>query len=237
MSFLSEHMSRLADSVRAQAERARAGSGHSGIKGAAIEVVLRNLLRQYVPTTFSIGTGQFANATGDLSPQLDVLVYDAAVFPHLSVNEDGSVVVCGESVFAVTECKARWDAEDVANHFRRFCDVELKCCGPWEAEGPDDRERAAYFAFMLEAPATPDVTVLEDANRAVGVYGLTGGTCWYSPRGQAGFTEHKGNALELFLSHVLQDCMEKGQSEVGTFGDSYQIVRRYFGWRGSEPTK
>ena len=166
MSFLSEHMTRLAESVRAQTERARAGSGHSGIKGAAIEVVLRNLLRQYVPTTFSIGTGQFANADGELSPQVDVLVYDAAVFPHLSVNEDGSVVVCGESVFAVAECKAQWDAAEVANHFRRFCSVALKCRGPWESDGEQNRERAAYFAFMLEAPARPDMTALEDANRA-----------------------------------------------------------------------
>ena len=235
MSFLSEHMARLAESVRAQTERARAGSGHSGIKGAAIEVVLRNLLRQYVPTTFSIGTGQFANADGELSPQVDVLVYDAAVFPHLSVNEDGSVVVCGESVFAVAECKAQWDAAEVARHFRRFCSVELKCRGPWETDGEQNRERAAYFAFMLEAPAKPDMTALEDANRAVAVYGLAGGTCLYSPRGQASFQQSNGNVLELFLSHVLQDCMEKGQSEVGTFEESYQIVRRYFGWSGGEP--
>ena len=105
-------------------------------------------------------------------------------------------------------CKAQWDAGDVAKHFRRFCEVELKCCGPWETEDQTHQKRAAYFAFMLEGPARPDVTALEDANRGVGVYAL---------------------AIERFLSHVLQDCMEKGQSEVGTFGESYQIVRRYFG--------
>jgi hypothetical protein len=79
------------------------------------------------------------------------------------------------------------------------------------------------------------VSALQDASRAVGVYGLTGASCWYSPKGQTVFTESKGNTLEVFLSHVLQDCMEKGQSEVGTFGESYQIVRRYFGWNGSKP--
>ena len=234
MSFLSEHMNRLAESLQAQADRARAGSNHPGIKGAAIEIVLRNLLRQYVPTSFSIGTGQLANAAGELSPQMDVLVYDAAVFPHLAVNEDGSVLVCGESVFAVTECKAQWDTGDVAQHFRRFCEVELKCCGPWETEDQTHQRRAAYFAFMLEGPAKPDLTALEDANRVVGVYALAGGACHYSPRGQTKFEEQAGNALERFLSHVLQDCMEKGQSEVGTFGESYRIVRRYFDWSDGE---
>ena len=101
MSFLSEHMDRLAASVLAQAERARVGSGHAGIKGAAIEFVLRNVLRQDMPSAFTVGTGQVANVTGDLGPQTDVLLYDASVFPPLSVNEDTSVVVCCEAVFAV----------------------------------------------------------------------------------------------------------------------------------------
>ncbi len=225
MSFLSEHMNRLADSVLAQAERARAGSGHPGMKGAAIEVVLRNVLRQYIPRTFAIGTGQFVNAEGAFSPQMDVLVYDAAVFPHLSVNEDGSVVVCCESVFAVVESKALWNANDIAQHFERFRQVELMRCGPWATS-----RRAAYFAFLLDAPDMPSLDTLEDPSRLVGVYSLSGQRCWHSPLDESRFESQDGNALELFLSHMLQDCMEKGPSEIGTLGESYQIVRRYFGW-------
>jgi len=228
--FLTEHMERLAASVLAQAERARAGSGHAGLKGAAIEVVVRNVLRQYVPNSFRVGTGQIANSAGALSPQMDVLLYDAAVFPHLSVNEDGSVVVCCESVFAVVECKTEWHAQDVATHFQRFRSVELQSCGPWETPGASSAERAAYFVFHLNTPAAPDFEALKDVNRTVGVYSLADRWCWHSPRRQESFDRLEGNAFELFLSHVMQDCMEKGPKEIGTFGESFRIVRQYFGW-------
>lgn len=231
MSFLSEHMDRLRTSVLAQAARARAGSGHAGLKGAAIEVVLRNLLRQYVPTSFTVGTGQFANSSGVLSPQMDVLLYDAAVFPHLSVNEDSSVVVCCESVFGVIECKSEWNAKELARHFSRFSSVDRASLRPGETKGAPDVERTAYFAFVLKTPKEPRLKPLEDSIRTIGVYGLADSVCWFSPRRCSSFERLEGNALELFLGHVLQDCMEKGPKESGDFGASYEIVRGYFGWR------
>jgi len=117
-------MERLAASVLAQAERARVGSGHPGIKGASLEVVLRRLLQQYIPAAFAVGTGQCANVKGELSPQMDLMLYARDVFPHLSVNEDDSVVVCCEAVLSVVECKARWDTARVEEHFQGFCRVE-----------------------------------------------------------------------------------------------------------------
>src|SRR5258706_8019944 len=122
--FLSEHMERLADSIKAQCDRARKGSTHPGTKGAAIEVVLRRLLQQYMPAAFAVGNGQCANVKGQISPQLDVLLYAKECFPHLAVNEDGSVIVCCEAVLSVVECKSSWDSARVEDHFRKFCEVE-----------------------------------------------------------------------------------------------------------------
>ena len=53
---------------------------------------------------------------------------------------------------------------------------------------------------------------------------------WYSPHGRSDFTQEAGNALELFLSHVLQDCMRKGPGEIGTLEETYEVVSRYFKW-------
>ena len=216
MSFLSDHMDRLAESVLAQAERARTGAEHSGIKGAAIEVILRNVLRQYFPSTFAVGTGQIANVHGELSPQMDVLLYDMSVFPRLSVNEDGSVVVCAESVYAVVEAKAAWKQGDIESHFDRFRMVDQKRSGPWL-----NVQSAGYFIFFIDTVVHPGMESLMDDQRAVGVYSLEGKRGWYSPRNNQAFEDHVGNALELFLRHALQDCMEKGQIEVGTLGESY----------------
>lgn len=233
-SFLSEHMESLAASILAQCERARKGSTHPGTKGAAIEVVLRHLLQQYVPTLFSVGYGQCANVEGKISPQLDVLLYARSQFPHLAVNEDGSVVVCSEAVLSVVECKTQWRADKVKRHFDNFRDVENAREGFWWGS---ESARAGYFVFVIDDEKQPDLREFGDSTRAVGVYSLAGKRAWHSPGNTADFTELTGNALEFVLNHILEDCLRKGPGEMGSLAATYEVVAKYFGWaqeRGCE---
>ena len=89
--FWTEHLHWLSQSLLAQTQRARAGSQHTLIKGSSIEEALRRILRHYLPTALHVGTGQVANNIQEISPQIDILIYDRGTFPHLAVNEDGSV--------------------------------------------------------------------------------------------------------------------------------------------------
>ena len=123
--FWTEHLKRLCDSLIAQTDRARVGSDHSLIKGASIEYVIRRTLKDYLPSNFKVGTGQTANSSSEISPQLDVIIYDADTFPRMAVNEDSSVVVCCESVFEVVECKSTLDIQKANKHFTSLIDVEL----------------------------------------------------------------------------------------------------------------
>ena len=124
--FWTEHMKRLRDSLIAQTDRARAGSDHTVIKGSSIEYVVRRTLTEYMPSNFSVGTGQIANNENEISPQIDVLVHDTNTFPRLAVNEDSSVIVCCESVFGIVECKSQYDHKRVKKHFDSFVSVESK---------------------------------------------------------------------------------------------------------------
>ena len=86
--FWAEHLERLCASLIAQTDRVRRGSKHTLIKGTSIEFVIRRTLREYLPSAFHIGTGQIVNNKNQISPQIDILVYDALSFPRLAVNED-----------------------------------------------------------------------------------------------------------------------------------------------------
>jgi len=224
----SENLDRLRDSLIAQANRIRAGSPHSTIKGTSLEVVLRRTLREYVPGYFTIGSGQAANNTHGVSPQLDVIVYDQNVFPHLAVNEDSSVLVCCESLLSAVECKAAWAHDErLEKHFRKFAEVESKRHSNYS----DPSNAAAYFVVVFDpVELVPEsLSAFEDDSRAIGMYTVEGNKSWYSPQGQKGFSERQGNALALLLQDVLFDCMSKGQKDLGTFGLAHEVVLTYFG--------
>jgi Domain of unknown function (DUF6602) len=63
------------------AARAVSTLSHQGVKGAVREVLLRELFRPLLPRDMGVGTGQIATSSGDLSPQLDVIIYDRRILP------------------------------------------------------------------------------------------------------------------------------------------------------------
>ena len=221
-----ENLERLRESLVAQAGRIRAGSRHSTVKGTSLEVVLRRTLREYLPGYFRVGTGQIVNRAGIWGPQLDVIVYDQTVFPQLTVNEDGSVVVCAEALYAAVECKRAWDG-GAAEHFRRFCEVESERGGHYARA----EDAAAYCVLVFDSMKANAGSALRDETRHVGVYTVAGNRAWTSPRGGVGFEKRDGNALAALLGDILQDCMEKGQKDVGNFSFAYEALRPYVAWR------
>jgi hypothetical protein len=219
-----ENIGRLRDSLVAQANRIRAGSSHSTIKGTSLEIVLCRTLREYIPGYFKIGSGQAVNNKREESPQLDVMIYDQNAFPHLAVNEDSSVMVCCESLLAAVECKARWDGKEISQHFRKFVKVESKRHPSFSHSS----NAAAYFVVVFSPLNPKSLAGLGDDNRSVGIYTIEGETSWYSPQGERQFVARTGNGLAFFLKDVLFDCMIKGQKETGDFGVAHQVVRTYF---------
>lgn len=224
--FWTEHLKRLCESLIAQTDRARKGSDHPQIKGGSIEYVIRRTLQDYMPSDFKIGTGQIANNQNKISPQLDILVYDARTFPRLAVNEDSSVVVCSESVFAAVECKSSWDLKKVSVHFEKFVKVESKRYGYFN----DAAMSAGYFVLVIDKMLRPDLSNFQTQDRFVGFYSLKGKKSWSSEYQKMKFSGQTGNALDLFLCHIMYDCMRKNLSELGTLEQTHEAVSQYLGW-------
>lgn len=223
-----KHLICLKESLITQTRRVRAGSKHTGIKGSSIETILRKILYLYLPNSFHVGTGQFANHSHKISPQIDILIYDRETFPHLSVNEDSSVIICCESLYSTIECKTKWNRRKIENHFDQVKKVDSKRYGEYFSH-PENTP--GYFIFLLENLPKINLSDLSDNNRFIGIYSLEGGICWRSPFQTIQFTQHKGNALDFFLKDVLHDCMRKNLQELGTRDDTYKVVSKYLGWK------
>ncbi|MBI4602631.1 MAG: hypothetical protein HY721_11790 [Planctomycetes bacterium] len=222
-----EHLEHLQASLASQIQRIRKANDHATIKGSSIEVVLRRLLKQYLPSYFQIGTGQVANAAGEVSPQIDILLYDGFAFPRLAVNEDSSVIVCQESLVAVVEVKSKWDSKALKRHFKQFRRVDAKREGYFEEYG-----FAGYSVFVVGSlPGKGKLDAFNDQRRSIGLYSLDRGRAYWSPHGSSSFEVATGNALELFMKHLLWDCMHKGNVEIGGFEEAYAAVARYMGWQ------
>jgi hypothetical protein len=222
-----DNLERLSESLLAQLGRIRAGSDHATTKGGSLEAVVRRTLREYLPGYFRVGGGQIANLRHDLSPQLDVMVYDGTAFPHLAVNEDSSVVVCCEALYGAVECKTTWDRARVEEHFKRFADIES---GRGE-EYLGTSNAAAYYAVVFDEVNIRDNSLegFADDGRFVGVYTVAGRKCWTSGPEDRTFHQREGNALSLLLGDLLADCMEKGSKDEGSFNRAYAALKPYLG--------
>lgn len=86
------------------------GSAHWGEEGRFKEVVLKNILRRFLPSNLSVGTGFILKATGNnddeniLSSQLDIIIYDNT--KPLLFSEGDFVITTTSNVRGILEVKS-----------------------------------------------------------------------------------------------------------------------------------
>lgn len=84
--------------------------GHSSSKGDATEQHWINFLRTYLPDRYKVDKAIVIDSTGNVSEQMDVVIYDAIYTPFI-FKQDGFMYIPAESVYAVFEVK-----QDVEGH-------------------------------------------------------------------------------------------------------------------------
>lgn len=77
---------------------------HPGSKGDATEHQWIKFLRTYLPDRYKVDKAIVIDSTGNVSDQMDVVVYDAIYTPFI-FNQDGVMYIPAESVYAVFEVK------------------------------------------------------------------------------------------------------------------------------------
>jgi hypothetical protein len=120
---VAEIFTQVANQMRSDVERARAAMNHAGLKGGEFEKTFRKFLRQYLPASLDISTGQAVDSKGGVSKQLDVIISDARKTP-IFYQTDETRVVPIECVYAVIEVKAKLTLGDVESIFQNMRSIK-----------------------------------------------------------------------------------------------------------------
>ena len=105
----------LAGSFRGRAAElrgrlARVSDGrHGASKGQRRETAFRDFFRQNLAARYGVGAGEVAEPSGEMSGQVDILIYDALDSDPL-IGDPDALVLAAESVYAAIEVKPILDA-------------------------------------------------------------------------------------------------------------------------------
>lgn len=91
--------------------KVRAAVDHNLSSGQSLEEAVRVFLRKHLPTSIGVAQGQIVDASGGITKQLDVIVYDPQATPVLYTSEEeGHRLFPVEGVLGVVEVKASLSA-------------------------------------------------------------------------------------------------------------------------------
>lgn len=85
---------------------------HPGTKGDSTELNWIEWLRKYLPKRYTVDKGFVVDNYGNLSQQIDVIIYDTQFCPFI-FNQDGIKYIPAESVYAVFEVKQNLTQEHI----------------------------------------------------------------------------------------------------------------------------
>ena len=101
---LSEMFQASEAELQAKLAKIRAVISHSGVKGEGAEEIVRQFLRDVLPTFLGVGTGIVIDSLGRQSRQIDVVIYDKARTPNF-LTSGGPILFPCECVYFAIEVK------------------------------------------------------------------------------------------------------------------------------------
>jgi hypothetical protein len=129
----------------------RASLKHAGLKGHANEEILATWLKDYLPPSVSVCTGEVIDCHGSRSKQADVIVFDTANTPRFFSSDDIKVLPI-EPVYAVFEVKAYLNKQEIEAAFGNMISVKsLKK----EAYYPTCQTATVFSQYGLSAKRWP----------------------------------------------------------------------------------
>ena len=127
MDDIVKYQQSIAAEFAAQRDRVRyfIGSAHWGEDGRYKEIILADFLRTMLPANVSVGTGFVKNREGELTNQIDIIIYRNE-YPRL-FNKGDFVILTPESVLGIVEVKSTTDFHKLSERRGRNLSVIEKC--------------------------------------------------------------------------------------------------------------
>ncbi|MBN2171543.1 MAG: hypothetical protein JW819_09520 [Candidatus Krumholzibacteriota bacterium] len=157
--------------MRRQFEGIRETIPHGGTKGVAVERVLRKFLNDQMPKRFKSTQGFIIDSNNSLSPQTDVIVYDAFSGVVYRASEDADIVPA-DAVAAVVEVKSVLKKDALRDAYKKLsaCKQLRKAPGSGmdqQATGSPLSSTATFgavFAFSSDASLKTLADSVEELN-------------------------------------------------------------------------
>ena len=112
--------------LHSELAQARAGLTHAGSKGTANEEAVARVLREHLPDSIGITSGQIIDTQGNSSKQIDIILYDASRTPIIYTSADKTTQVLPiEGVIAAVEVKTRVTVSDVPSIIANMQSVKM----------------------------------------------------------------------------------------------------------------
>ncbi|MFQ5712585.1 MAG: DUF6602 domain-containing protein [Candidatus Scalinduaceae bacterium] len=126
-------------------DKALSSTTNSQTVGLNGEIPLRDFLNKYLPYTLRAATGHFVPPSGQVSPQIDVMILDSR-YPLLSENADGSVLAMLHSVVGTMEVKTRITTSDIPKLWKNYATIMSLAS---EVEGYGNQRIGSIFSWAF----------------------------------------------------------------------------------------
>lgn len=157
------YMATLADEIQAKMNRVRmlVRDQHWGEEGSYKESLVRSMFREFLPKRYEVSTGFVRWWEGQVSGQLDVVIWDAqATVPIM--KEGNFVILPPGGVEAVIEVKSTLSRDTLRDALSLLHDDRWHCS---VAQGPEHTPVRAILGFTHKLPRvqkTPTVACFEE---------------------------------------------------------------------------
>lgn len=149
---------------------------HSGSKGTIRENIIDKVIRPFLPSCYGLSGGEAFDSAGNVSKQLDLVVYDS-IFSYYIPYIDNFIQFPCESIYGNIEIKSFLDKEELNKAIENIrsmkClkrkgthswtvtpQVSIQVCGK-----PDDTDRNPYFGVIFAYDSLKADTILEHISK------------------------------------------------------------------------
>lgn len=188
---------------------------HTTTKGDHCECAWIKYLKSFLPKRYEVDKGMVYDSDGNISEQIDIIVYDPFYTPLIVTTASGDKIVAAESVYAVFECKPKISTSNLRYASKKIASVtNLNRKSTYvidNGEKRHGRKPTAIIGGILATESSSTTTVISNVKQFtnIDIGYAPDSICFFSKRITCNSNEiiikNSNNAGDLFFWGLLED--------------------------------
>jgi len=216
--ILLQYYQGITQQLRAEVDLINTLFHHQGVKGEGNEAVLRELLIQFIPKRYGVGTGVVIDRNGNQSRQCDIVIYDTFLYPSLLSLRSVHLFPV-DIVYATIEVKTTLTANSVKEAKENIASVRRLNIVADSFSGTETRNGSFHFMSYNPEPPMGFVFAYNSEAKQCETY-----KNWFLPN----------NTDTLSLFPILVGCLDQGlvlwKTSEGVLGTRPEAGMELRGW-------